>query len=181
MQLSKNSESFVSFSLNRSCLSISETVNCREKLGLEQQYRKKCKGCGVPLFYQHPFNLKITFIFKVRRITEFNRKQSGNMVSHYEEQFNYCLTLAFVIFEVTAPLKQFFSETKQCFLIVFYSVSRSFFVFHMKIYIKCSERAVVRSRSRRIQWKERGATSQEGDLEFQTKIYRYSEENQKIL
>ncbi|KIH57579.1 hypothetical protein ANCDUO_12224 [Ancylostoma duodenale] len=51
-----------------------DTVYVQRPEGLEQQYRKNCKGCGVPLFYQHPFNLKLI-------IMKRNVKNQGKMGS----------------------------------------------------------------------------------------------------
>ncbi|KJH52586.1 hypothetical protein DICVIV_01171 [Dictyocaulus viviparus] len=56
-------------------------VSIRE--GLEQQYRKNCKGCGVPLFYQHPFNLKLVFIFREALLSA---QEVGGFSGNNEEQ-----------------------------------------------------------------------------------------------
>lgn len=42
-----------------------ETVYIRRPEGIEQQYRKKCNRCALPLFYQHSGNMNVHFIIEV--------------------------------------------------------------------------------------------------------------------
>ncbi|XGW12651.1 hypothetical protein V3C99_013372, partial [Haemonchus contortus] len=60
-----------------------DTVYVQRPEGLEQQYRKNCKGCGVPLFYQHPYNLKLVFIFREALLSA---QEVGGFSGNNEEQ-----------------------------------------------------------------------------------------------
>uniref|UniRef100_A0A1I7XVM1 STING ER exit protein n=1 Tax=Heterorhabditis bacteriophora TaxID=37862 RepID=A0A1I7XVM1_HETBA len=60
-----------------------DTVYVKRAEGLEQQYRKNCKRCSVPLFYQHPFNLKLTFIFNDALLSA---QEVGGFSGNNEEQ-----------------------------------------------------------------------------------------------
>ncbi|XP_031633884.1 UPF0428 protein CG16865 [Contarinia nasturtii] len=41
-----------------------ETIYVRRDVGIEKQYRFKCKTCHLPLFYRHSPDSKVTFILK---------------------------------------------------------------------------------------------------------------------
>ncbi|CAO4369625.1 unnamed protein product [Caenorhabditis nigoni] len=60
-----------------------ETVYIKRSIGLEQQYRKICKKCSVPLFYQHPSALSRTFIFADALLSA---QQVGGFSGNNEEQ-----------------------------------------------------------------------------------------------
>ncbi|CAI4226975.1 unnamed protein product [Auanema sp. JU1783] len=62
---------------------VGETVYVKRHEGLEQQYRKNCTKCSVPLFYQHPSNLKLTFIFDQALLSA---KEVGGFSGNNEEQ-----------------------------------------------------------------------------------------------
>ncbi|KAL3118666.1 hypothetical protein niasHT_006494 [Heterodera trifolii] len=68
-----------------------ETVYIRRREGLEQQYRKICRNCKVPLFYQHPFNQhSVLFIF---RDALLSAKEVGGLAGKSEEEKSRKVTL----------------------------------------------------------------------------------------
>ncbi|CAI2348971.1 unnamed protein product [Caenorhabditis sp. 36 PRJEB53466] len=60
-----------------------DTVYIKRTIGLEQQYRKVCKKCAVPLFYQHPSALSRIFIFADALLSA---KEVGGFSGNNEEQ-----------------------------------------------------------------------------------------------
>ncbi|CAI5444708.1 unnamed protein product [Caenorhabditis angaria] len=60
-----------------------DSVYIKRNCGLEQQYRKICKSCKVPLFYQHPTNMACTFIFNDALLSA---QEVGGFSGNNEEQ-----------------------------------------------------------------------------------------------
>ncbi|CCD31157.2 STING ER exit protein [Caenorhabditis elegans] len=62
-----------------------ETVYVKRSpaVGLEQQYRKMCKKCSIPLFYQHPSALNRTFILADALLSA---QEVGGFSGNNEEQ-----------------------------------------------------------------------------------------------
>lgn len=61
-----------------------DTVYIRRACGLEQQYRKNCKKCSIPLFYQHPASARTrTFIFPDALLSA---QEVGGFSGNNEEQ-----------------------------------------------------------------------------------------------
>ena len=49
---------------NKTKLEFDEIVHIKRPEGVEKQWRYKCQGCGVQLFYKHDPKSPVTFIFK---------------------------------------------------------------------------------------------------------------------
>eukprot|EP00088_Acartia_fossae_P035798 TRINITY_DN3691_c1_g1_i1.p1 TRINITY_DN3691_c1_g1~~TRINITY_DN3691_c1_g1_i1.p1 ORF type:complete len:226 (-),score=48.21 TRINITY_DN3691_c1_g1_i1:267-944(-) len=45
-------------------LEYDETVYIKKSRGIEKQFRYKCQGCGLQIFYKHDIDKDVTFIFK---------------------------------------------------------------------------------------------------------------------
>jgi hypothetical protein len=68
--------------VNRITSEPGETIYLKWPEGIEQQYRQKCKKCGLQLFYQHSGNMRVTFIIKgaliaARQLSSFDYNKVG--------------------------------------------------------------------------------------------------------
>lgn len=87
-----------------------ETIYVRRDIGIEKQYRFKCKTCHLPLFYRHSADSKVTFILN-RALVQSKNENPLNSVGDVCKQILSTFPKKVLVTKHTKNMGKFSSVT----------------------------------------------------------------------